>query len=289
MRTRRTAALGLSLLVLAGCASGGSDDPENGDATSAATPTAASLTGTFDVNGRELYLECSGKGEPTLVLEVGEGRLLSDMDVLRAANESQRRVCSYDRANKGRSGSAPTPRTGTGLVRDLHGLLQAAEVPGPYVLVGHSAGGLLVQAYAASHPDEVAGVVALNPVPPWKEWSTTAMRIMTPRERGGEVAYMEGANGESLDYRSISRQIEDRPVPQDIAFSLVISTVDQCFSPDDVCGRTYDAYEAIMKHVAAQWGMGELTEVRASHEIHSDATGEVQAAIDDVVARSQGR
>ena len=186
------------------------------------------------------------------MLEVGEGRLLSDMGVLRAANESQHRVCSYDRANKGRSGSAPTPRSGVSLVRDLHGLLEAAEVSGPYVLVGHSAGGLLVQAYAATYPDEVAGVVALNPVPPWRPWSTSAMTIMTPSERRSEAAYMEGANGESLDYRSISEQIEDHPVSQDIPFSLVMSTEDQCFSPDDVCGRTYDAYETIMEQVAGQ-------------------------------------
>jgi pimeloyl-ACP methyl ester carboxylesterase len=286
---RRAAVLGLSLLVLAGCASGGTDDPENRDATSAATPTAATLSGTFEVNGRELYLDCSGEGEPTIVLEVGEGRLLSDLDVLRAANESQRRVCSYDRANKGRSGAAPTPRSGEQLVTDLHGLLESADVPGPYVLVGHSAGGLVVQAYAATYPDDVAGVVALNPVPPWKPWSTSAMRIMTPRERRGEAAYMDGANGESLDYRSISRQIEDHPVPRDIPFGLVISTVDQCHSPEDVCGRTYDAYEAIMERVAGQWGMGELSEVRASHEIYADATDEVQAVIVDVLDQAQTR
>ena len=68
---------------------------------------------------------------------------------------------------------------------------------------------------------------------------------------------MGGSNGESLDYRSISGQIEDHPVPEDIPFSLVISTVDQCFSPEDVCGRTYANYEAIMEASAGQWGMGE--------------------------------
>ena len=188
-RRRRAAALDLTLLVLVslvvtGCASGDGDAPEPSETASAeSTPSAAGLGGTFDVDGRELYLECSGEGEPTLVLEVGEGRLLSDMDVLRKANESQRRVCSYDRANKGRSGSAPTPRSGEDLVSDLHGLLESAEVPGPYDLVGHSAGGILVQAYAATFPEEVAGVVALNPVPPWEPWSTSAMRIMTPKER----------------------------------------------------------------------------------------------------------
>ena len=56
--------------------------------------------------------------------------------------------------------------------------------------------------------------MALNPVPPWKPWSTSAMRIMSPSERRAEAAYMEGANGESLDYRSVSRQIEGHPGPR---------------------------------------------------------------------------
>ncbi|RYC10603.1 alpha/beta fold hydrolase [Nocardioides zhouii] len=289
LRIGLIAPLVLAVAALGACAS---DPPGSAEPQVSATTTGSaepSLGGTFPVNGRDLYLECWGEGEPTIVLEVGEGRLLSDLDVLRAAFDSQRRVCSYDRANKGRSGSAPTPRTGEDLVSDLHGLLEAAEVPGPYVLVGHSAGGLLVQAYAATFPDEVGGVVALNPVPPWKPWSTSGMRIMTAGERRGEAEYMEGANGESLDYRSISGQIEDQPVPQDTPFSLVISTVDQCFSPEDVCGRTYAAYESIMKRVAGQWAMGEYTEVRASHEIYADATEEVQAAIDDVLSLAQIR
>ncbi len=236
---RRLTFLDLSLLVLVslvlvGCTTGNTDEPEaRGTARAEASP-AATISGTFPVNGRELYIECRGEGEPTIVLEVGEGRLLGDLHVLRADNESQRRVCSYDRGNKGRSGPAPNPRTGEDLVSDLHGLLEVADVPGPYVLVGHSAGGLLVQAYAASYPDEVGGVVSLNPVPPWKPWSTSAMRIMTPSERADEAAYMKGANGESLDYRSVSTVIETRPVPQGIPFRLVISTDAQCPTPDDI-------------------------------------------------------
>ena len=236
------------------------------------------------MSGHELYLECSGEGEPTIVLEVGEGRLISDLDVLRTALDPERRVCSYDRANKGRSGPAPTPRIGKDLVGDLHGLLEAAEVPGPYVLVGHSAGGILVQAYAATYPEEVAGVVALNPVPPWKQWSASAMRDMTATERQDEVAYMEGANGESLHYRSISAVIEHEPVPQSMPLRLVISTIAQCPVLESVCGRTYADYERIMEDVAHRWKRGGFTEVESSHELYADANDEVLAAIEDVLS-----
>lgn len=280
MRVGLVAPMVLAVAVLGACATSDPADPRDSElVTGSTTPS-----GTFPVDGRDLYLECSGKGEPTIVLEVGEGRLIGDLDVLRTALDSERRVCSYDRANKGRSGAAPTPRTGEELVSDLHGLLEAAVVPGPYVLVGHSAGGLLVQAYAATYPDQVGGVVALNPVPPWKPWSTSAMRIMTPLERKDEAAFLGGANGESLDYRSISTVIEDHAVPQDIPFRLMISTADQCPVPDSVCTRTYAEYEKVMEQVAGRWGMGGFSEMEASHEIHSDATGEVLAVIDEVLA-----
>ena len=97
-----------------------------------------------------------------MILEAGEAVPSDAMDAVRAAYDSELRVCSYDRANQGQSGSAPTPRTADDLIQDLHGLLAAAKVRGQYLLVGHSAGGLLVQAYAAAYPGEVAGVVALN-------------------------------------------------------------------------------------------------------------------------------
>ena len=147
-------------------------------------------------------------------------------------------MCSYDRANQGQSRSATTPRTADDLVQDLHGLLVAAKVPGPYLLVGHLAGGLLVQAYAAAYPGEVAGVVALNPVPPWGSGQLAASGRCS-EERLGETDYFAGENGESLKYRDISERIEGLGVPSGIPFHVLISTTSQCDSPDDICGRTY--------------------------------------------------
>ena len=278
------------VLLLAACGSGSDDDVEpQADRPSTAVKSPEDpLTGTYTADGRELFIECSGEGEPTMVLEVGEGRLHGDMAALRAAYEPQLRVCSYDRANKGSSGAAPTPRSGAQLVADLDGLLEAAQVPGPYLLVGHSAGGLLVQAFAAVHPDEVVGVVALNPVPPWKPWSRLGFAQMTALERRLEVDYLEGANGESLDYRDVSRLIDEHPVPSAIPFHVVISTRDQCIDPQDVCSRTYPAYTAIMRRLGEQWEQGRFSQVEASHEIHSDNTDAVRAAVDDVLSRATG-
>jgi pimeloyl-ACP methyl ester carboxylesterase len=72
------------------------------------------------------------------------------------------RVCSYDRAGLGGSDPAPTPRTIVAFTEDLHALLANAKVPGPYVLVGHSLGGILARLYASYYPAEVAGMVMVD-------------------------------------------------------------------------------------------------------------------------------
>ena len=76
------------------------------------------------------------------------------------------RVCVYDRAGKGWSDPADTPRDGVAIATDLHTLLERANVPGPYVLAGHSSGGVYVQVFAEQYPDEVAGMVLLDSQPP---------------------------------------------------------------------------------------------------------------------------
>jgi pimeloyl-ACP methyl ester carboxylesterase len=255
---------------------------------SQASSTLGELDGTFNVDGRDLFLSCTGKGEPTMILEAGEAVPSDAMDAVRAAYDSDLRVCSYDRANQGNSGSAPTPRTADNLIKDLHGLLAAAKVPGQYLLVGHSAGGILVQAYAAAYPGEVAGVVALNPVPPWGQWSARGFSKMTSEERQGETDYYAGQNGESLNYRDISENIEDLGVPSGIPFHVLISTTSQCDSPDDLCSRTYPAYATIMKELAGQWTHGRVSQVDAPHEIYTDNLATVRAAIDDVLSRAGG-
>ena len=120
-------------------------------------------SGRFDIGGRKLFLHCSGLRQPHRRLS---GR--PDDGLGSGAERVARftRACSYDPANGlwGRSDPASTPRTGQDVVADLHALLAAAEVPGPYVLAGHSDGGLFVQLYAGEHPDEVAGLVLLDAV-----------------------------------------------------------------------------------------------------------------------------
>jgi pimeloyl-ACP methyl ester carboxylesterase len=119
-----------------------------------------------DVGGHRLHLHCTGSGSPTVVLEPGGGASSSDMAWIAPAVAQDTRVCVYDRAGRGWSDPVDGPQDGAMIATDLHTLLHRAHVPGPYVLAGHSFGGLYVQIYAARYPDDVAGVVLLDSTAP---------------------------------------------------------------------------------------------------------------------------
>lgn len=127
----------------------------------------------IDVGGHRLHLHCTGSGSPTVVLEPGGGASSSDVVWIARAVARDTTVCVYDRAGRGWSDATDAPQDGNHIAADLHTLLERAHIPGPYVLAGHSFGGLYVQSFAAQFPDQVAGVVLLDstapksgPVPP---------------------------------------------------------------------------------------------------------------------------
>lgn len=115
-----------------------------------------------EVEGHRLHLVCVGQGSPTVVLEAGMSDAFAVWARVQPALSETTRVCSYDRAGIGYSDPGPLPRTTLTIVRELHTLLGAAGESAPYVLVGHSFGGLNVRAFAAEHPAEVAGLVLVD-------------------------------------------------------------------------------------------------------------------------------
>ncbi len=141
------------------------------------------FAGLVDIGGRSLYLQCRGSGSPTVILEAGfRSRAdywtddLIQPDAPRTTVFSGvaafTRVCAYDRPGTttvpegtllpSRSDPVPMPRTALESVRDLHALLVAAQVPGPYVFVGHSYGGMLARLYASTYPNEIAGMILVD-------------------------------------------------------------------------------------------------------------------------------
>jgi pimeloyl-ACP methyl ester carboxylesterase len=120
----------------------------------------------IDVGGHRLHLRCTGSGTPTVVLEPGAGEMSSNLGWIAPAVARDSRVCVYDRAGRGWSEPANTAQDGAQIATDLHRLLQRGHVPGPYVLAGHSFGGLYVLTFAARYPDEVAGMVLVDSTAP---------------------------------------------------------------------------------------------------------------------------
>jgi pimeloyl-ACP methyl ester carboxylesterase len=116
-----------------------------------------------DVGGFRLHINCSGSGSPTVVIESGWGDMSASWGWVQPEVAKTTRICTYDRAGMGWSESSPEPRTAREFAKELHTLLVNANEPGPYVLVGHSLGGYTVRVYAQDYPEEVAGLVFIDP------------------------------------------------------------------------------------------------------------------------------
>jgi hypothetical protein len=140
-----------------------------------ATSSSSSDVGVFprrlDVGGYFLWMDCSGEGSPTVVLENGSGLTANDWDRLLASGiDGTTRVCVYERAGNGASDPRPSddPLTTGTLAEELHTLLAEANESPPYVLVGLSFGGLIVRSFEGHYPDEVAGIVLEDSSSEWQ-------------------------------------------------------------------------------------------------------------------------
>jgi pimeloyl-ACP methyl ester carboxylesterase len=142
-----------------GLSASGFDSPAQ--AMADASPRPGRLVRLSD--GRQLNFRCSGHGGPTVILEAGFAASSREWTKVQALAARHRRVCAYDRAGYGLSDPGPEPRDGTAIARDLDQGLKAAGINGPFILVGHSAGGLYVRVFAALRPAEVRGMVLADP------------------------------------------------------------------------------------------------------------------------------
>lgn len=196
------------VLALVGC---GSHQTGRGQAPTLGA--AGDFSGSVDIgNGRHVYLDCHGQGSPTIVLESGyhdssDPWVQSDAaapavgPAVLPALARGHRVCAYDRPGTVRHSDPPSitdrstpaamPRTARDVVGDLHALLDAAHVPGPYVLVGHSLGGLFARLYAQTYPKEVRALLFVD------AFATEMPALMGPDWR----VYQESLDSSAAQFR----------------------------------------------------------------------------------------
>lgn len=132
-------------------------------------------------DGRRINLYCLGKGSPTVVLDAGWAGGLFSWSGVQGELAKTHKTCALDRAGMGFSDPGPEPRDARAAASDLDATLRAAKIPGPYVLVGHSLGGLNVRLFAARHRNRVAGLVLVDPV---SEHQDARMAAAAPRTAG---------------------------------------------------------------------------------------------------------
>lgn len=125
------------------------------------------VEGLVEVNGHDIYARCSGTGSPTVVYFTGwapdpSKRGVSEIRGIEDADQGERRICSYERRNTGRSDPVEGTQTPEDIVADIDGVLDAMDEKGPFVLLGASFGGLVAGAYAVAHPDRTEGIVLLD-------------------------------------------------------------------------------------------------------------------------------
>jgi len=256
----------------------------------------------IDVGGRSLAIVRSGSGSPTVILESGLGAESAWWQPVQDAVSQFARVVRFDRAGKGESDPAPPPRTSHDMVADLHTLLANADIPGPYLLVGQSVGGLNVRVYAHRYPDDIAGMVLVDSL---HEEQFAAMGALLPPPFPGEPAALTGfrqfwtidwidpaKNAEGIDLPASC--VQGRAVTSLGDLPLVVLTADYAKAPD-----LRDAPPALRQAWVGRWWdlqtrLATLSTASthdlvagSGHFIQRDAPDAVIAAIREVGSRTR--
>jgi len=121
-----------------------------------------------EIGPHKLFYQLQGKGSPLVIIDVGAGESFRSWTPIVAEIAKEATVLIYDRAGYGQSAPGPLPRDAKSEASDLWALLEKAALKGPFVLVGHSLGGLNMQVFGHDHPEAVAGMVLCDPPP--RDW-----------------------------------------------------------------------------------------------------------------------
>lgn len=262
----------IGLAVLSACSGGATADP-------------SAIKGSFDIGGRALYLECTGNGAPTIVMDSGLGNTHTTWAKVVPELRGSNRTCTYDRANIGASDKAPTPRTSADVVADLHLLLEVAGVNPPYVLVGHSFGGLSVRLFASTHPGDVVAVVLVD-APPITFVDDECAIVDAGLCEKLRVGWQPSKNPEGLDLAGSGSEITAAdPLPAVPLVVLAATNHHQSAITDAGFEKGIEAiWQRRQEELAASVLGGRVQVVPGGHDIQLEHPEAVVAAIRSVLA-----
>jgi pimeloyl-ACP methyl ester carboxylesterase len=243
-----------------------------------------------DVGGRRLFIKCSGEantGSPVVLLDAGMGNNSEAWSLVQPQAAQFARVCSYDRAGIGKSDRAPQPRTSQEIVNDLRNLLAKAGIKPPYVLVGHSFGGMNVRLHASQYPKEVAGMVLVDSA---HEDEIDRMIALLPPEmlKNAKPEDMIIQSAEGIDFIKSIAQLRTANWHSDIPL-IVLTRGSATFNPNDYAVPSLaPKYEQIrlelQQELVRRSSRGkQIIAEKSGHNIHRDQSELVIDAIRQVV------
>jgi pimeloyl-ACP methyl ester carboxylesterase len=280
-RIANISALGLATIMVTVDAAGvvrastGTEPPSDAGADT--------IDGRFDVGGRNLYLKCEGSGSPTVVYLHGSGGTSSNAGEIPSLLSDDYRVCVYDRANVGRSDPEEGPLTAANAVADLHTLLDVAEVPGPYLLLGASFGGDIAFTYAGTHPDDVNGVVVLDPnLPGIRAWEQEFVPAeFLPPEDALEELWKD--DPEQMDPYGSMDQL-DTAADTFPAVPAILFALEEYEFPPEFGEGAEAALHDLQQDAMDLFDPGQVRIVDTPHYMEPEIPDEISAAVREVIA-----
>lgn len=155
----------------------------------------------YTVNSHRMRIDCTGSGSPTIILDAGLGNDGLIWGGVQPALAKTTRVCSYDRAGFGWSDPLPPPRDADHIAAELHGLLSAAGIDGPIVLMGHSISGIYIRDYTTRYPDHVVGLIFVDGSTPLQNRNPAFQREFTKKP----LQWIQDLQGQALFVAGIPR------------------------------------------------------------------------------------
>lgn len=312
-----TAAAVVTLALLFGAPAAGALAPARDPRATGVTNETANVSRLVDIGGgRKMFMECRGRGSPTVVLVAGLGERAENWSTTTNPSDGRQavyprvakftRVCAYDRpgtATMEESGwqltnstPAPQPTTVEALAEDLDALLKASGERGPYVLVGHSLGGAVVRLFASAHPTKVAGLVLDDALSEDLGDGLTPEQLADFQALNSPAIQGRPAGSETVDYTRFVQQMRAaRPFP---AVPMIILSADRfSITPEAVASGAlppfvtqafadalWSSQLVAQDKLAAQYPEAEhVTKTDATHYIHNDNPRLVVASIRDVM------